>query len=126
MREIKFKAFVKKENSKQYYSGMYDVKAINFTTREVWVERGSSFAPDLFSFDEIELLQYIGGKDKNKNDVYEGNIYQQYQDGELVRGKIIFYGDHSFRLDVGNIYYFIKFTGEVIGNIYESPELLKE
>lgn len=84
--------------------------------------------------EEFELMQYTGLKDKNGVEVYEGDILQLFYGKEntpLTTTKVFFneegYWDsknlseqHPFRACYGG---FNKC--EVIGNIYENPELLE-
>ena len=78
-----------------------------------------------------ELMQYTGLKDKNGVDIYEGDLLggQLFFIGEVLyeNGACIFqdrigtYIDperHARRNDFENF--------EIIGNIYENPELLEE
>ena len=116
-REIKFRAWL---NNELNYQG------INFE----------------FYFDDIPwndekygiLMQYIGIKDKTGKDIYEGDIVR-YQwerhdhDIEETTGEVyfeggIFYFDRemSFATNDNN---FRKESIEVIGNIFETPNLLK-
>jgi len=76
-----------------------------------------------------ELMQFVGLKDKNKKEIYEGDIVQ---DIDSKRKYIITCGAGRFRLspisfpaDFLSCNVFEK-NIKVIGNIYENPELLKE
>lgn len=81
--------------------------------------------------DEVELLQYTGLRDKNKKEIYEGDII--YVPDHDWNGYVVFTGDCQYALKgktvLGNDGYLL-FTQiylnkcEVIGNIYENPELL--
>ena len=79
-------------------------------------------------FEDIELMQYTGLKDKNNKEIYEGDIFHIGSKKILyvvewidcgLKGKQIRNGSW-IGLD------FWKDDIEVIGNIYENSELIKE
>lgn len=124
MREIKFRAFVKEINE------IINVDKVNF--QEKYITRYSDNLPFptlvKYPFEDVELLQYTGLKDKNGKEIYEGDICR-YEDraGSVVFDK----GSFSLHtnlgkgavgcLDIG----IFRNACEVIGNIYENPELLE-
>jgi len=86
--------------------------------------------------DEVILEQYIGLKDKDGNEIYEGDIVQIDSIDELRVGFVdllydqycIVYGeDDEGRKIVAEFYYYSKpeENCKVIGNINENPELLE-
>lgn len=116
MKEIKFRAWKSWRKPTMLYSGQFDIK---------WsAEDGRYQAIDRTRFDsqwDMPLMQYTGLKDKNGKEIYEGDIVQLAQ----------------FIIEVKWVNEFSRFTNkddytgffpkniEVIGNIYENPELLK-
>ncbi len=81
--------------------------------------------------------EYIGLKDKNGKEVYEGDVTcRHWDDGTSQNGKIIFDEAGFFWQEIGgNEKHRIGFIhpigintkhSEVIGNIMENPELLSE
>ena len=81
---------------------------------------------------KLELMQYTGLKDKNGVEIYEGDIvtYYYYSDEEPERFTVIFdipmfaFNSHLDKKN-WNIREHDEIRIEVIGNIYENPELLK-
>ncbi len=76
--------------------------------------------------DEFYLMQYTGLKDKNGKEIYEGDIVR-FEDGEVLS---IVWIDVSAGFGAKSPKYEAEHTidgkrYEVIGNIYESPELLE-
>jgi hypothetical protein len=75
------------------------------------------------------LMQYTGLKDKNGKEIYEGDILRFYLDGEEFHtSPVSFHAEMSAFVLTEPVPedMFVKECGyEVIGNIYESPELLK-
>lgn len=87
----------------------------------------------------IELMQYTGLKDKNGKEIYEGDIVtfedaecdaEGYHDNVFLNRGVVFYDEismcYSFTnrqtIDMDDLY--IPDDVEVIGNIYDNPELL--
>lgn len=147
MREIKFRAWNKEKNimcyededkSSNYLDGWCasDIQVIN----QIF---DSEYAKERYDF-----MQYTGLKDKNGKQIYEKDIVTRF---DSKTNFIVFYSGGAFRLaptyncktlleyEKNNYRYenscyrrqsssFRKNTEEfeVIGNIYENPDLLKE
>jgi len=124
MREIKFRAWDKENNQ-----GIFDVSGFrnNFKSTQVKNKQGVALWVKSTS---LELMQFIGLKDKNKKEIYSGDIVN------LAGGKfIVKWEDKKAKFSLvdrmaeddyfqeGNI---IGIELKVIGNIYENPELLPE
>ena len=134
MREVKFRVF---SGGKMHYDPIvYRGKPMCWNNEETDIV-------DWFTSDQIAycgepaLMQYTGLKDKNGKEIYEGDIVQVCGIANSFNYKIIFehgafYCYHTqlkdfdgSRLKWGGIWRFdeLGMSVEVIGNIYENPEL---
>lgn len=84
---------------------------------------------DYFDTEDMILMQFTGLHDKNGKEIYEGDIvkYMAIADGEQT-DKVIF-DRGTFVVDYSEDYKQpineINHCAEVIGNLYENPELLE-
>ena len=71
-------------------------------------------------------MQYTGLKDKNDKEIYEGDIFKVGNTCSFVVYRIAGFRFNSY-MEKGliNDLYSASKIGEIIGNIYENPELLK-
>ena len=121
MRDIKFRVWDNERNA------MLNSKSVDIDFFEGKIEITS----DTIRYDEVytdeikdfELMQYVGCKDKNNKEIYEGDIVKTKEHiGQIIYSKGMFFinAKGDFYLPVYNVSEFM----EVIGNIYENPELL--
>ena len=129
MREIKFRAWLKEER-----------KMVNVETLFIGINRlcfGNSKTEDLFfrDFEEVELMQYTGLKDKSGKEIYEGDIVWVKPGGVSTWYKtVVEFKEGAFIASLidGEDYIYIFNRGfdsndfEILGNVYENPELLEE
>lgn len=138
MRDIKFRAWDKKRKI------ILQVGSIDWTKRhrieEVWCagDKSSLLGED------IELMQYTGLNDKNGKEIYEGDIvkyFGKWKGGNAVppdfmphRISWVMGGFHAIPMDIHTAVssHATNWKGvghtdcEIIGNIYENPELLSK
>ena len=103
MREIKFRAWnIKKKEM--------------LPTSSIWK---CDFTP--YNDGDYTIMQFTGKKDSNSKEIYEGDIMQFYS-GLVAKGEnpiirqVVKWNNKRSRYD--------NIEGDVIGNIYENPELL--
>ena len=120
MREIKFRAWLKEEKI------IGEVLGIDILHKEIFFSNGDVDCYEHTDFKDIELMQYTGLKDKNNKEIYEGDIFHIGSKKILyvvewidcgLKGKQIRNGSW-IGLD------FWKKDIEILGNIYENPELI--
>ena len=147
MRMIDFRAWDKKK------SEILDVMDIDFSGNKVGVcnvpkrmfkdGRLHTIHSIERDWSEVELMQSTGLKDKNDTEIFEGDIVKRTYlfnggYGETHTGEVVYDKEYARYVisrpqehiepkneDIRNILS-DKSTYEVIGNIYENPELLEE
>jgi len=153
MREIKFRAWDKVKggmypvSTLRLYGVEYGADIAGYTYTDEngrYVSVDGTFYWYLDGLEtDIELMQYTGLKDKNGKEIYEGDIVKEYMVG-LGCGSLRKYEEISKRVrriagvewNEDELTFEIEDTRigvlnrwnnlEVIGNIYENPELLEK
>jgi len=130
-REIKFRALTK-TNNVMVFGDL--ITCPNGEHRMLWFEQKGELPLDVDydSFNEViqssTIGQFTGLKDKNGKDIYESDIYHQGDRNILYKvifDKGTFIGNQIGNRSLAGLDYF-KEKIEVIGNIYENPELLNQ
>ena len=115
---------------------MLDVSLIDFKKGVLVGEHWEFGETNFMSFDEIELMQSTGLKDKNGKEIFEGDILAFETNDEVINVNVFWDEEHALfmfeskkyneqeplaELVENNTYPF-----EIIGNIFEKPELLED
>lgn len=129
MREIKFRAWDKEIKQVVYYPMFkFNGNTVDINEQFKCVQNG----------DEYILMQYTGLKDKNGKEIYEGDIVKYTRNNQIITASIEWregegcYHYHNIEDSVDSdslvkesMFFIGSETVEIIGNIYENPELLK-
>lgn len=138
MKVLKFRAW-HKELKKMY--PVLSMEQINTKHMRTYSSQG-----DIFSINEIELMQWTGLQDKESRDIYEGDIINNPINtvhGAHNQYGIIRFGEHETSDDYyasGAYGFYIEYLNNVfrstvdslpmkdiilLGNIYQNPELME-
>ena len=120
MKEIKFRAWDKEE--KKIYL-VYKWALANHDSGAIKLLKNNGYPEKVEwqSLGSVELMQYTGLKDKNDKEIYEGDIVR-YGEEEFDIAPIVFSGG-AFCIKIFTLYSYLLHV-EIIGNVYENPELL--
>ncbi len=122
MREIKFRAWMPKEK-KWYKGGAVQLIAL----------QGNTFGLSEASGKIIQLQQFTGLTDRHGVEIYEGDVVRFVHDDQTIAVLPVIWNSKGafFTCEHDNISRpveaasgFDSVTGEIVGNIYETPELL--
>ena len=132
----RYRAWIKTEK-RMFFSD--DILAIDYeneeiVTQQIYFENGLPDDRDIYCYnpDEIELMQSTGLKDKNGKEVFIGDIvkctrgclHEVYLEKEYG-GTFIGGMPAVYLKGLGDGYAWTEYE-EIIGNIYENPELLED
>ena len=113
---------------------MCDVTNISFDSKFVDIcQQGDTerYTEMSVEFDEITLMQSTGLFDKNGKEIFEGDIVKMAKDvySEPTYYEVVRHRGGAYRLESKQhgCELWLRHTDcEVVGNIYENPELLEE
>ena len=129
----KFRAWIKTEKRMIETDDLLCIDYENemVMTQQVYFENGLPDYRDLdnFVFEEIELMQSTGLKDKNGVEIFEGDIVKMAKDvySEPTYYEVVRHRGGAYRLESkqhGCELWLRNADCEVVGNVYENKELL--
>jgi len=128
MREIKFRAYDKDEKRMIDWQYLIDYCDIDYLFGNYMLTEKRDTVPNFV------VMQYINFIDKNKKEVYEGDIVRVVYNGTMYIKQVVFdESELDFKATNGKKEYGKHFVYlpcceevEVIGNIYENPNLLSD
>ena len=120
---------------------MYQPDEVMVGNGDIWIIDEDSVAGEWIVNNDIHLMQSTGLKDKNGKEIFEGDIVKryrspffkakwEYQIETVIKEEASLLLGREFGKNFGTIPFNSPFAQsvllEVIGNIYENPELLED
>ena len=136
MREIKFRAWDKYEQRMIHSGTEQNDYPFSWMIHNTGIEIVEHDGTDWNSLKDLVFMQYTGLKDVNVVEIYEGDIIKiqinDWSTGKILilANEVVEFKNGKFGFKWGHYRDFSTFDGfsnttfEVIGNIYENPELL--
>jgi uncharacterized phage protein (TIGR01671 family) len=128
MRQIKFRAWDKKDKVMRFYPKW---STLHSRTVLYFAEENDSYVDENDNDDRVELMQFTGLTDTDGKEIYEGDVVEwniyPITSPKRIRD-VVSFGTGCFTVENLGEILGIKEPHRrlrVIGNIYESPELLK-
>lgn len=118
---------LRKEMNYKIMVGNCDTNDENWTCPIIWIEKRKEW----LHFDDYEcIMQSTGLKDKNGQEIFEGDIVKMSKDvySEPTYYEVVRHRGGAYRLESkqhGCELWLRHADCEVVGNVYENPELLE-
>lgn len=131
----KFRVWVKIGKRMVFSDDILDIDYENkeIVTQQVYFVNGLPDDRDIYcyDFDDIEFMQSTGLVDKNGKEIFEGDIVKMAKDvySEPTYYEVVRHRGGAYRLESKQhgCELWLRHTDcEVVGNVYENPELLED
>jgi uncharacterized phage protein (TIGR01671 family) len=127
MREIRFRVWDKQEKE-MLFEGFHvfgEVAIFKAIGSHAYKTKGDKTS--LERYNDFELMQFTGLKDRHGKEIYEGDICKQSSDGLHFENVEILFNDGCYRargLHFTQLSSGVSQWFEIIGNIYENKNIL--
>lgn len=127
----RYRAWIKTENCFADY-----IESIRFYINEIDLCWGGICESDCFDFKDVILMQSTGLKDKNGKEIFEGDVLEIEDEGEVLgNAKLTWDNEQAVFMieavsvdDIAPFHEILSdesYSYRVVGNVYENPELLE-
>ena len=127
----KFRVWIKEEKCFADY-----IESIRYYSKEIDLCWGGICESDCFGFEDVIFMQSTGLFDKNGKEIFEGDIVRMrnprdrrqigmFQVVRVANSPMLGLLDKKLTTEIFNLYEHMRNYYEIIGNIYENPELLE-
>ena len=128
-REIKFRAWMKIWDEDEPVKGKMFYQILPTGDLKTWIiafDNDGKYDGDFTVGEDIELMQYTGLKDKNGKEIYEGDIVSNNEAIWEIYAKEAHYcmAVDGKRTENDHLFVGEDRNSEIIGDIYQNPELL--
>lgn len=128
----RYRAWIKTENCFADY-----IESIRFYINEIDLCWGGICESDCFDFKDVILMQSTGLKDKNGKEIFEGDVLEIEDEGEVLgNAKLTWDNEQAVFMieavsvdDIAPFHEILSdesYSYRVVGNVYENPELLED
>ena len=123
MRPIKFRVWHKPEQKMHHYLKAKFGKATNITLEGKFKDV-DHVTTKTVPVDDLEIMQFTGLVDNNGKEIFEGDVVKLFGNETVSQ---VYFKDGSFLIDEPEKKTLLfSILCEVIGNIHEHPEILKQ
>jgi uncharacterized phage protein (TIGR01671 family) len=136
-REIKFRGFDPVEKKLYYPKDLFNLQGFWYEDTPEGVLQGALIIDSMGVRRHFELSQYTGLKDKNRREIYDGDVlkvcaedinkgsvHEPFCHVWFINGSWVVSYNHRYS-EVSCDLSHVHFLYEVVGNLFENPELLK-
>jgi uncharacterized phage protein (TIGR01671 family) len=125
MKDLHFRAWVKEKQKMRVVSAILGMETNKIVI--AFLDENEQFGCGSYHQEDIILMQSTGIKDVNGREIFEGDIFNTPSQIKffVVFDKGCFFYQNVFDEHPNGLVYEIVRDWEVIGNIYENPELMK-
>ena len=127
----RYRAWIKTENCFADY-----IESIRFYINEIDLCWGGICESDCFDFKDVILMQSTGLKDKNGKEIFEGDVLEIEDEGEVLgNAKLTWDNEQAVFMieavsvdDIAPFHEILSdesYTYRVVGNEYQNPELME-